>query len=84
MSDRHPVSTADDALTGQSVLPLQHLAEAIMIVIPALFDSDDCRVAGRTHSERSEIGAVEKQSPLARMSAAILGLCAAAEPQRSA
>ena len=31
-----------------------------------------------------EIGAVEKQAPLSRMSAAILGLCAAPESQRSA
>ena len=46
-------------------------------------DEASCVVYGMPRAAH-EIGAVEKQSPLARMSAAILGLCAAAEPQRSA
>ncbi|MCG9915678.1 MAG: chemotaxis response regulator protein-glutamate methylesterase [Phenylobacterium sp.] len=46
-------------------------------------DEASCVVYGMPRAAH-EIGAVEKQSPLARMSAAILGLCAATEPQRSA
>jgi two-component system chemotaxis response regulator CheB len=46
-------------------------------------DESSCVVYGMPRAAY-EIGAVEKQSPLARMSAAILGLCAATEPQRSA
>jgi two-component system chemotaxis response regulator CheB len=46
-------------------------------------DESSCVVYGMPRAAH-EIGAVEKQSPLARMSSAILGICAAAEPQRSA
>ncbi|MBC7167199.1 chemotaxis response regulator protein-glutamate methylesterase [Phenylobacterium sp.] len=46
-------------------------------------DEASCVVYGMPRAA-FEIGAVEKQAPLARMSAAILSVCAAAEPQRSA
>ncbi len=46
-------------------------------------DESSCVVYGMPRAAQ-EIGAVEKQSPLARMSAAILGLCAATELRRSA
>lgn len=46
-------------------------------------DESSCVVYGMPRAA-FEIGAVEKQAPLSRMSAAILGLCAAPESQRSA
>jgi two-component system chemotaxis response regulator CheB len=46
-------------------------------------DESSCVVYGMPRAA-FELGAVEKQAPLSRMSAAILGLCAASEPQRSA